>query len=85
MRLVAGRYAEIAYTRRVGGQAEVFQAADLHKGGRTVAIKLVPATADEINRIYFEVRSPRWVSDRSLVEVRCCTTRCRRLSRPPRR
>lgn len=54
MRVVAGRYAEIANTRRVGGQAEVFQAADLHQGGRTVAIKLVPATTDEINRIYFE-------------------------------
>ncbi|SCL35858.1 serine/threonine-protein kinase [Micromonospora aurantiaca (nom. illeg.)] len=54
MRLIAGRYAEIANTRRVGGQAEVFEAADLHQGGRNVAVKLVPATSDEIYRIYFE-------------------------------
>ena len=55
MRVVADRYAEIANTRRVGGQAEVFhQASDLHQGGKQVAIKLVPATGDEINRIYFE-------------------------------
>ncbi len=54
MRVVSGRYAEIANTRRVGGQSEVFQAADLHQAGRTVAVKLVPATTDEIYRIYFE-------------------------------
>ncbi|MBM7078332.1 AAA domain-containing protein [Micromonospora humida] len=54
MSLIAGRYAEIANTRRVGGQAEVFKAADLHQGGRHVAVKLVPATSDEIYRIYFE-------------------------------
>ncbi|MEU8632695.1 AAA domain-containing protein [Amycolatopsis sp. NPDC048633] len=53
-RLIASRYAEIANTRRVGGQAEVFQAADLHQGGRLVAVKVVPATSDEIYRIYFE-------------------------------
>lgn len=53
-RLIAGRYAEVANTRRVGGQAEVFQAADLHQGGRPVAVKVVPATSDEIYRIYFE-------------------------------
>lgn len=53
-RLIAGRYADIANTRRVGGQAEVFQAADLHQGGRPVAVKEVPATSDEIYRIYFE-------------------------------
>ncbi|MFG1917860.1 AAA domain-containing protein [Micromonospora sp. NPDC048898] len=55
MRVIAdNRYAEIANTRRVGGQAEVFQASDLHQGGRHVAVKLVPATSDEIYRIYFE-------------------------------
>ena len=54
MRMIAGRYAEIANTRRVGGQGEVFQATDLHQGGRMVAIKLLPATADDIYRIYFE-------------------------------
>ena len=53
-RVVADRYAEIENTRRVGGQSEVFQAADLHQGGRQVAVKIVPATADDINRIYFE-------------------------------
>lgn len=54
MRIIANRYAEIANTRRVGGQGEVFQATDLHQGGRMVAVKLLPATADEIYRIYFE-------------------------------
>jgi serine/threonine protein kinase len=54
LRFIAGRYAEIANTRRVGGQGEVFQATDLHQGGRTVAVKLLPATADAIYRIYFE-------------------------------
>ncbi|WP_433476561.1 AAA domain-containing protein [Spirillospora sp. CA-142024] len=53
-RLIAGRYAEVANTRRVGGQAEVFQAADLHQGGRLVAVKVASATSDEIYRIYFE-------------------------------
>ena len=53
-RLIAGRYAEIANTRRVGGQAEVFQAADLHQGGRQVALKVLPAKVDDIYRIYFE-------------------------------
>ena len=53
-RLIAGRYAEIANTRRVGGQAEVFQAADLHQGGRQVALKVIPAKSDVIYRIYFE-------------------------------
>jgi hypothetical protein len=53
-RLIANRYAEIANTRRVGGQSEVFQAADLNNGGRQVAVKIVPATPDDINRIYFE-------------------------------
>lgn len=54
MRMIAGRYAEIANTRRVGGQGEVFQATDLHQGGRMVAVKLLPATTDDIYRIYFE-------------------------------
>jgi len=54
MRITAGRYAEIANTRRVGGQGEVFQATDLHQGGRLVAVKLLPATTDDIYRIYFE-------------------------------
>ncbi|NYE38629.1 hypothetical protein F4692_003779 [Nocardioides cavernae] len=54
MRIIAGRYAEIANTRRVGGQGEVFQATDLHQGGRMVAVKLLPASADDIYRIYFE-------------------------------
>ncbi|MGA4540885.1 AAA domain-containing protein [Uniformispora flossi] len=54
MSLIGGRYAEIANTRRVGGQAEVFKAADLHQGGRHVAVKVVPAGSDEIYRIYFE-------------------------------
>ena len=54
MRIIAGRYAEIANTRRVGGQGEVFQATDLHQGGRMVAVKLLPATTDDIYRIYFE-------------------------------
>lgn len=54
MRVVASRYAEIANTRSVGGQGEVFQASDLHQGGRMVAVKLLPATADDIFRIYFE-------------------------------
>lgn len=53
-RVVADRYAEIENTRRLGGQSEVFQAADLHQGGRQVAVKIVPATSDDINRIYFE-------------------------------
>ena len=53
-RIIANRYAEIANTRRVGGQSEVFKAADLHQGGRQVAVKIVPATTDDINRIYFE-------------------------------
>ncbi|UCA22903.1 AAA domain-containing protein [Mycobacterium kansasii] len=53
-RVIAGRYAEIANTRRVGGQSEVFQAADLDQGGRHVAVKIVPAKSDEIFRIYFE-------------------------------
>ena len=54
MRIIAGRYAEIANTRRVGGQGEVFQATDPHQGGRMVAVKLLPASADDIYRIYFE-------------------------------
>ena len=54
MRMIAARYAEIANTRRVGGQGEVFQATDLHQGGRMVAVKLLPATTDDIYRIYFE-------------------------------
>ena len=54
MRIIAGRYAEIANTRNVGGQGEVFQAADLHQGGRMVAVKLLPAATDDIYRIYFE-------------------------------
>lgn len=53
-RVIANRYAEIENTRRIGGQSEVFQAADLHQGGRQVAVKIVPATSDEIYRIYFE-------------------------------
>jgi serine/threonine protein kinase len=53
-RMVASRYAEIANTRRVGGQSEVFQAVDLHQGGRKVAVKIVPAKSDDIYRIYFE-------------------------------
>lgn len=53
-RHIASRYAEIVNTRRVGGQAEVFQASDLHQGGRLVAVKVVPAASDEIYRIYFE-------------------------------
>src|SRR4051794_30839428 len=53
-RVIAERYAEIANTRRVGGQAEVFQAADLHQSGRPVAVKVVPAQSDAIYRIYFE-------------------------------
>lgn len=53
-RMVANRYAEIANTRRVGGQSEVFQAVDSHQGGRKVAIKIVPAKSDDIYRIYFE-------------------------------
>lgn len=52
-RLIAGRYAEIANTRRVGGQAEVFQAADLHQGGHRVALKVIPAKSDAIYHIYF--------------------------------
>lgn len=52
--MIASRYAEIANTRRVGGQSEVFKAADLDQGGRTVAVKVIPATSDDINRIYFE-------------------------------
>ena len=52
--MIANRYAEIANTRRVGGQSEVFQAADLHQRGRQVAVKVIPATSDDINRIYFE-------------------------------
>jgi len=52
-RLIAGRYAEIANTRRVGGQAEVFQAADLHQGGHQVALKVIPAKSDAIYHIYF--------------------------------
>lgn len=52
--MVAGRYAEIANTRRVGGQWEVFQASDLDRGGRHVAVKVVPSKSDEIFRIYFE-------------------------------
>ena len=51
---IAGRYVEIKGTRRVGGQAEVFQATDLDQGGRHVAVKVVPAKSDEIFRIYFE-------------------------------
>jgi hypothetical protein len=54
MRIIASRYAEIANTRSVGGQGEVFQASDLHQGGRMVAVKLLPATRDDIYRIYFE-------------------------------
>ena len=54
MRTIAGRYAEIANTRRVGGQGEVFQGSDLHQGGRMVAVKLLPAATDDIYRIYFE-------------------------------
>jgi hypothetical protein len=54
VRMIARRYAEIANTRRVGGQAEVFRAADLNQGGRHVAVKVVPATSDPIYRIYFE-------------------------------
>src|SRR3954453_17665736 len=54
MRMIASRYAEIANTRRVGGQGEVFQATDLHQGGRMVPVKLLPGTADDIYRIYFE-------------------------------
>lgn len=53
-RVIAGRYAEIENTRRVGGQGELFQAADLHQSGRLVAVKIVPATSDDIYRIYFE-------------------------------
>jgi hypothetical protein len=53
-RQIAGRYVEIENTRHVGGQAEVFQAADIRQGGRLVAVKIVPATSDEIYRIYFE-------------------------------
>jgi serine/threonine protein kinase len=53
-RVIAERYAEIANTRRVGGQSEVFQATDLDQGGRKVAVKIVPAKSDEIFRIYFE-------------------------------
>ncbi|MDP7707437.1 serine/threonine-protein kinase [Mycobacterium sp. TY815] len=53
-RVVVGRYAEIANTRRVGGQWEVFQASDLDRGGRHVAVKVVPAKSDEIFWIYFE-------------------------------
>lgn len=53
-RVVAGRYAEIANTRRVGGQWDVFKASDLDRGGRHVAVKVVPAKSDEIFRIYFE-------------------------------
>ncbi len=51
-RVVAGRYAEIANTRRVGGQSEVFQASDLEAGGRHVAVKIVAAKSDEIFRIF---------------------------------
>lgn len=53
-RLIAGWYAEIANTRRVGGQEEVFRAAELHQGGRPVAVRVAPATSDEIYRIYFD-------------------------------
>jgi Protein kinase domain len=53
-RVIANRYAEIANTRRPGGQSEVFQAADLHQGGRQVAVKIVPAKSDDIYRLYFE-------------------------------
>jgi hypothetical protein len=44
-RVIANRYAEIANTRRLGGQSEVFKASDLHQGGRPVAVKIVPATS----------------------------------------
>jgi hypothetical protein len=37
-RVIANRYAEIDNTRRIGGQSEVFQAPDLHQGGRQVAV-----------------------------------------------
>jgi serine/threonine protein kinase len=53
-RVIADRYAEIENTRRVGGQSEVFQAADLYQGGRQVAVKIVPAKSDVIYRIFFE-------------------------------
>lgn len=38
----------------VGVVAQVFQAIDVHQGGRKVAIKIVPAKSDDIYRIYFE-------------------------------
>ncbi|SON59724.1 hypothetical protein MSIMFI_01208 [Mycobacterium simulans] len=53
-RVIANHYAEIANTRRFGGQSEVFKAADLHQGGRPVAVKIVPAKSDDIYRLYFE-------------------------------
>ena len=49
-RKVASRHAEIANTRQVGGRSTIFQAVDLHQGGRKVAIKIDPAKSDDIYR-----------------------------------
>ena len=53
MRAIAERYIELPNTRRDGGQSEVFKAVDLHREGSNVAVKLIPATPDEIHRILF--------------------------------
>ncbi|WP_217158099.1 serine/threonine-protein kinase [[Mycobacterium] fortunisiensis] len=53
VRVVADRYAEIANTRRVGGQGEVFQVADLH-GGPHIALKALPYGTGDVYRLYFE-------------------------------
>src|SRR4051794_27958741 len=53
VRVVADRYAEIANTRRVGGQGEVFQVADLH-GGPHIALKALPYGTGVVSRLSFE-------------------------------